>query len=431
MAQTTFTLDKSKVFVTGLFWQPLSGTQSESRRETKSIAQEQGLDLAVWLTSPSLQVGLGSSNEGAQKGMFSAAAVISKTLEIESNARDFIVVTEVPGGWLYVAQRDGVILTDGDRIGSEDEIKTRLLRDLSLSDWSLVIAPDHWGVHGSVGERAFLDFLPRKDDKVIYKKWWALQPLDKFSGVLSGKNVLLTMVIVGVMFFGNAQYKQWQAKKAAAEAARIAAEQAASFDAQNQKIILEHPWKKQARAQETLQACMNAMGKVKTLWPGNWNPEEATCANGSFTVLWRRGEFGWVEHLRQVLPNVVVSSDASSASVTIPVEFKSLESDEPVPSESSRTLDMHIVAQKYRFVVEITPLETKVEKPPMPGQEQAAPPPPKDWREIKWSAKNSALPPSVVLTALDGNGFRVNQLQANFRNGIITWNMEGIQYVQP
>ena len=423
----TFELDKSNIFVSGLFWQPLSGAASERNKETKRLAVELQFDLAVWRTTTALQVGLGSVSDGLKPGFLSAAAVISKTLEIEFGARDFLCATEIPGGrWLYVAQREGVILPDGDIVGGEDKIKSRLLSDLSLGEWSLVYAPEHWGIHGSAVERPFADFLPKKSGKNDYKKWWGLRPIDRWSSFRSkpSKIIVPAIIVASLVAGGMYAYKAWQNKKVA-EAARIAELQAAANGTPIK--LIEHPWKSQAVARAYLASCITAMGQVKSLWPGNWTPQTVTCSNGSLSVKWKRQEYGWIKHLREVEPKAILSSDGETASLSIPLTLVN-GTDESVPKESERILTMYGAAQEYRFAVMIASPLTPVA---MPGQENANKPQSQDWRELKWSAKGITLPPDVVLAALDGKGFRLTQAQAVFNGGIITWNMEGMQYVKP
>lgn len=425
---STFELDKSKTFVSGLFWQPLSGTSADRNKETRRLATELKFDLAVWRTTTAPQVGFGALSDGLKPGLLSAAAAISKTLEIESGARDFLCATEIPGGrWLYVAQREGVILPDGDIIGGEDEIRSRLLSDMSLGNWPLIYAPEHWGVSGAAEERQFADFLPKKSGKNNYKKWWGLQPVDRWAALRAKPSKIIVPVIIlsAIAAGGMSGYKTWQAKKIA-EADRLAEMQAAAAGSPI-KPPVEHPWKSQANARVYLASCMNAMDQVKSLWPGNWTLQDAVCANGSLTVKWKRQEYGWIEHLRAVEPNAILSSDGETALLSIPfVIAKGI--DESVPKESERVLTMYGAAQEYRFAVTIISPPMSVA---MPGQENANKPQIQDWRELKWTANGITLPPDVVLSALDGNGFRLTQARAVFNSGIIIWNLEGMQYVQP
>jgi hypothetical protein len=218
----TFELGRGHTFVSGLFWLPLPGTLRDYKKETENLARETNCDLAVWRTSSALQVGLGSTEKGLTPGLLSAAAVISKSLEIEPGAKeykDFLCATEVPGGaWLYVAQREGVIMPDGDFLGTEDEVRSRMLSDYSVSQWNVIIAPAHWGMKDSK-ERRFEEFLPQKAGKTDYKRWWGLAPVKR--------DVIKTMtpiiIIAVALLAGLIGYQKWQANKAAEELARLAA----------------------------------------------------------------------------------------------------------------------------------------------------------------------------------------------------------------
>ncbi len=426
---STFELDKSKTFVSGLFWQPLSGTSTDWNKETRRLATELKFDLAVRRTTTAPQVGYGAISDGLKPGLLSAAIVVAKTLEVESDARDFLCATEIPGGrWLYVAQREGVILPDGDMIGGEDEIRSRLLNDMSLGNWSLIYAPEHWGV-SNAKERPFEDFLSKKSGKNVYEKLWALQPVDRWASLRSkpSKIIVPVIVVATIVAGGMYGYKTWQAKKLVEEnrLAELQTSQAVPTGSPIKPV--EHPWKSQANARDYLSSCMNAIDHVKSLWPGNWTLQDMVCANGSLTVKWKRQEYGWIKHLLEVEPNAVLASDGETAFLSLPLVLQNGR-DEPVPKENERVLTMYGTAQEYRFAVTITNPPTAVV---MPGQENANKPQVQDWRELKWAANGITLPPDVVLSALDGNGFRLTQARAVFNSGIVTWNLEGMQYVQP
>lgn len=417
-----FELDKSRVFVSGLFWQPLSGMSSDRHKETKRLAEELNFDLAVWRTTAAHQVGLGSTAKGMKPGYLSAAAVISKTLEMEFGARDFLCATEIPGGlWLYVSQREGVILPDGDFIGGEDEVRSRLLEDMSVGVWRLIFAPEHWGIGGAEEERSFAEFLPKKAGKRAYMRWWGLRPVSRFRSIRvnSTKSIaflLLLMMVIGGAFYAYKSHKD----KEMAEAIRIA-----NLSATQPVVKPEHPWKKAPRALKYLESCRAALKEV-IIWPGNWSPQSATCSNDTLTLLWKKQEHGWIEHLLRIEPKAVISMDGATASVSVPLILGKGE-DEALVKETVRTIGMHSAAQRYRFSFTVEPA---ARPSVLPGQEQGTPTS-QDWRETKWSATGSLLPPEVVLGALNGDGFRVNTIQVVFAPGSFVWNMEGAQYVQP
>jgi hypothetical protein len=51
------------------------------------------------------------------------------------------------------------------------------------------------------------------------------------------------------------------------------------------------------------------------------------------------------------------------------------------------------------------------------------------WDELGWKAEGVSLP-EVVMDALDGNGFRLRAMSAQWQTGRLIWTMEGSQYVR-
>ncbi|MDK9702353.1 MAG: type 4b pilus protein PilO2 [Sulfuritalea sp.] len=415
----TFDLGRNRSFVAGLFWQPLPGTLRDRKKEAERLAKDLNFDLAVYRLTGALQVGFAKASKDVRQGMLSAAAAVSEILEAEQGARNFLCATEVTNGkWLYVAQRDGFILPDGDFLGAEDEVRSRMLSDISLDEWSMIFAPDHWGMSGAT-ERAFEEFLPKKSSgETTVLRGWALLPVK--NNPIRTLTPIVALVAMGVVWFYG--YQMWRDKQTAQENARIAAEQDAVA---NQPVKLEHPWKTEVRAGNFLSECMSAFTKVKTLWPGNWTPRDATCSGGVFTVVWLRQETGWIDHLRAVEPKAVLATDGSMASLMVPLALSGAE-DEAIPKEDERTLAIHGTGQRYGFKVGVT---TPPPPPALPGDKpnQAV----KDWKELTWKIDGVSLPPAVVLKPMDGPGFRVSRIKAVFKGGVMTWDMEGTQYVQP
>lgn len=422
--ENSFELERGRVFVGGLHWQALSAGPSEAKNEAQQLAKQLSFDLAVSRTTGAHQIGFASTADGYKPGMMSAAAVVSKTIEIESGERDFLCATELPDGrFLYVAQADGVIPPEGDFIASAETVRSRMLEDMSIGKaWNMVIAPMMWGMPDSV-ERAFEDFIPRKGGKLDFKhNWWALKPVKPNIASLA-KSALPFVVIGAVIALGAIGYKQWQQEQAAKEAAQLAAMQS------NEPIKeMPHPWKDKPRAQIAVAACATGFDSISTLWPGNWKPETVLCspAAGSMTVTWKRGEFGWIKHLLEVEPKANVSGDGSMATLVVPVSVSGTE-DETLVDERTRSLQMQMVAQQYGLMIN---LAAPPAPPTMPGSQPNDQMLPK-WRELAWAIKGSALPPENVVASLDGAGFRVGSVTARFSDGLIKWDLEGSQYVLP
>ncbi len=425
MAMHTFTIE-GQTFVAGLFWQPLAaGNNAERSKEVKSLAKELNFDLYIVRGTSAYCVGYGSGAKGIKAGTLSAAAVISKSIEEEHSVRDFIFTSQLPdGNWIYLSQRDGIILPDGDEIyASEDAARAKLLQDSSLGDWPFIVAPAMWGIANSQ-EGDFVSLIPRKaNGKIKVHKWWRLLPISSGAAVSANAGkILMACIIAAVAFGGFKFYKDWKQQKMMEEAARAAALQ---IDAQGKIQPPEHPWKNQPLASEMLSACLSALAQVR-LFPGNWDLTAVNCSNNALTVAWQPRKGGWIEHLKIVEPNIVVALDGSAASLTLPLPALQTGIDEQVSSQNDRLTAMYSAAQRYGVSFTATPPAPAPQ--PLPGQDPNVIP--KDWAEIGWRVESVDLP-HVVLTALEGNGFRMSAINGAWRNGKFNWMMEGTQYVQP
>lgn len=424
-----FALDRGRVFIAGLFWHALIA--SDPRGEARQIAKQQSFQTAVFrmIDGKVVQAGFGSTSGGHREGMLSAAAAVSKSIEMERGPRDFMVATKIPDNrYLYVAQRDGAIHPDGDFIGTEEEVQARVLRDQTIGNWGYIVAPAHWGILDSE-ERSFDSFLPRKSgDRIQYHRWWALQSIQR-----KPVRTLLTLVALAGLVGGPLYGYRWHQERLAAEQAAALAEQAAAAAGQVTVARPEHPWKKLPLARAFVAACMDGIDRIPSLAPGNWTMVELNCNGSTVGISWRRGEGGWIEHLRLVAPEVTTSADGQSASLSMPVTLPPGESDEVVLEERQRTLALHAVAQIYRFTGLSVSAAVAPAPPLLPGQQagQQPPPPPPEWKEMKWSMTGTAMTPGVVADALDGPGFRMSSIKAVLNGGSLSWSMEGTQYVAP
>ena len=186
------------------------------------MSEEQDFDLAVQRTSGVPQVGFGSVADGVRAGMLSVAAMVSKSLEVANRDRSFLCAMQVPGGnWIYVAQREGVVLHDGDLLGNEETIRARMMTDMSLIEWQTVFAPKHWGIPHAM-ERTFEELLPKRGAKYSFKSWWEIRPIRNtwLDAILGNWMVSAGAIVLLVGFGGYYFWEQWQTRKAMEELAQ-------------------------------------------------------------------------------------------------------------------------------------------------------------------------------------------------------------------
>lgn len=415
--------DKGKEFVAGLLWLPLASDTKKIKENTARLATEQNVDLVVHRKGGVIQVGLASTKDGAHAGLYSAAAVVSKTIEVESGDRNVLAAVQVPDGrWLYVAQRDGAILPDGDLLGDEDSIRARMLEDHSVGDWDRVYAPDHWGF-GNSEERNFVSFLPAKNGKIDYHKWWKIQPIGFSVGGLR-RYVVPVAVMMAIGFGASIAWNKWHQKKLADQMAQLS--MLKSMQTSQPKVI-PPPWPSQPSALAVSRACESVFNRA-ALWPGGWLLQDVKCSGSAMMISWSCEDSGRASFLKRVVPQAIISPDGKRASLSIPLELPKMNSkNEPAPGVEGVMTKMRDVAEKYG-------LDLKISQESAPSQLPGAPAPKqqeiKDWQSINWSVSKSALKPSDVIRLLDGDGFRLNSIGFEFANGSVGWSLEGVQYAK-
>lgn len=422
--------------VTGLLWQPLAGSNpSERLSEIKGYGKELNLDLQV-LQRENLCVGMAKSSASkagaaVKRGAVSLAAALSQKMHEQHNARDFILVMEIDSGvWYYLAQKDGVVLPDGDQVyGEEDVIKSRFYQDASLGEWTHSIVPGHWGISGSLEAPQLEQILPlagKGKGKFNPPKEWRLEPISISAGQLlaaNAKPIVVLVVVALALTVGFDQFKKWQRDQSIAEAARLAAELAAMQPA---AIPRPRPWGDIPHAADLMAGCMRATAGVQ-LFPGNWDLVGVNCSNGVVTISWRPRAYGWIEHLKQVVPDVVISLDGSLASSTKALPQFPAANDEDLYTANERLVVMYAAAQRFGVKFGATPAVSQAPQllPGQGGVPQEVP----LWEEVGWKAEGVTLP-ETVLAALDGNGFRLRSMSGQWVNGQFIWTMEGSQYVR-
>jgi len=414
-----FTVE-GRTFASGVFWQPLSSTaKGDGKAEALRVAAQLNANVAIWHPLSPPQVGLGTLSKSASaKKVAAAAAIVSKTISMEvEQPKAFLSATRIPDGrWLYVAQREGILLADGDQLSSEDEIRARLLSDLSLGTWPLIFAPAQWGIPNST-ERTFESYLPRKKGRITWHKWWELLPLNQSYNL----SIILGGVLVVLLIAGGVAYKIHLDKKAAAERAQLEAEQAI--------VPIPTPWVDQPQAMDVVRACGEAYGKLNA-FASNWDVIDSVCMDGTLTLKWNRGAHGWIEHFQAAQPTATLSPDGTSASVAIPVMSpKPAGIPEPLPKAAEHALAMLSSAQKVGFPLVLN--TNGASAIPMPGVSKPATAAPNGWKEIKWTVTGTPLAAHVIIEALSSPGLRVSKISENLGSQPTTFSIEGAQYVQP
>lgn len=418
-----------RTFVSGLFWQLLSGPSGSHEQEAATLARQISADLGVFRNGPMRQVGLCSSSSDAKPGYSSAAAIVSKTIEMERLGQNALVALPIPDGrFLLIIIEQGELLPEGDLIGDETAVHSHLYNVFADVQWDVVIAPTRWGVSGAM-ERTFESFLPKNFAKGF--GWWNLAPVGERA--LKSRRRKRTAVVVaaalitGLGMAGASYYKKVQAE---AEQRRLAEIAAAEAEAARQRQMLlqqEKPWKKKPSAVEAAAACESAMDAVP-IAPGGWSRESLVCdlATNLVSATFKRGEImqaGWLP------PNVIPDLTGQTASYVAPLRaLKAGQQEAAIPAETARR---HVMA-RIQTIGANAPLVV-IEPPMTPAQNGKPPQPiPVDW--TGWTFNfTTLLQPTTVVSQLAMPTLRINKITYGAANekssgGLKNWLIEGEIY---
>jgi hypothetical protein len=418
-----FEVERGRRFVAGLFWLPLGGTVANQRKHAVSVAKEQNFDLVVWRNGSTPAVGMASTKEGAQPGAYSAAAVISKTLELEGDFRSFLCAVQLADDrFLYVAQ-NGSILVDGDFIGTEDEVKRQFISHKStVRDWQIIIAPEHWGVADSE-ERSFHSFLPTNKEKVQYKKWWALQPIQRNIFKLVLKFGVIAAIAMG-SYYGWVEWKEHNNRLRAQEESEM-------FSKLNKVQTLQapHPWAAMSVPAVFADSCVEAMQRIPNLSPGKWKAQLMHCdQSGQMTASWSTQE-GTIESMLEANPGAVFSADYSAATLAERFDAMAGASDEPVHGAevASRAFVMALQKVGIRVALAEAPTPTFPVENTSEGKRQMI----ADWKSYSWDI-SSSISPQTLMPLLAAPGVRLTSVSLKpAEGGGLLWILKGVLYVQP
>lgn len=414
--------------VAGLVWHPVHQTGSARTKEIASLAKSSALDLKVMRGVDSPHVGFAKKSDGGKAGQIAAAAVIADAVSAASSIRNLLVAIRIPddkGQYIFVAVHGGVILADGDMVGTRDEVRVRLTSDTSYGSWDAIICPGDWGV-GNSQEKDFAEFF--NDEALKGMNKWALKEVS-----FAWEKYLIPAVSVAILVTGAAfGVNYWSHKKAAAaEALRVQNE----LIAEGQKATIAapiKPWPLLPLSMPFAVACSDAHQRVGET-AGNWRLVAIDCADGSLTARWEKpDDSAWISHLKAIRPDAVIASDGLSASVTTAaMASPSNNFKEVLPPQAGISLRYYDLAARFGMAVRVDPPVAPVAAPLLPGQQatpQVVAPP--AWLELNVQVITS-MDPVQAVGVLSYPGLRLKKISYTNKAGRIQYQLTGVQYVNP
>jgi hypothetical protein len=421
MASYVTLIEKHK-FVCGLFWQSLSRPR-ELKKEAIDLGRKIDSNLLVIrMDHSTAQAGFAHSREGGRCGMFSLAAIVSKTLAIEGAFYDgeqqavhnWLGVFKLPDGkWLYLAVRDANFLPNGDFVGDKDDVLDRLHSDYALGGWNVVIGEPEladMGFH-NFNARTIATLIPRKKDGSIrVYKWWRLYQID---GLPAWLPTVLAASAVGavaaVSWFGWRYYEQKQVERESELAIARAREQI-----QREASAAAHPWSRIPLPAVMVKTCMS---QFDHLTAGGWQLDSYLCTPDQQSYSWLRGS-STIALLHAQVPAALVDVSGDKASYARSLTMAAGNND--TLGEAQSTLEVLMSRfQAIGLAMKVTPV--LVPKPQ--GQEQQWQP---GWRSFLFSVSAHGVEPGDIAVMLNRPGVRIEKLV--YRGA--EWSLEGTIYAK-
>lgn len=294
-------------YLAGLFWYPLTDSGKELQKQIRTLSAEQH---AQWYVSRSDQVGLAlnlDDKSQVKPGTPSIAATIANKLA-KSGYRNFLVAYPTDDNrWLYVCSQNGLLLSDGDRVGDEEVVRERIQLEIdSGAELQLIVAPANWHVPNALS-------FGRKD--LFPETRWGLSKKSEFPGAAPVKvNVVRRLILlaigaslVGGGFFSWDFYQKHEAEIQMAAMARSAQEE-------QQRQANFKPWLIQPSLSYWGTTCADAiLGRAQDI--AGWVVKEAICdtKDKTVTVTWTRGPGAEARELMQIEPGVSINAETEPA----------------------------------------------------------------------------------------------------------------------
>lgn len=418
-------IDKHK-FVCGLFWQSLSKPR-ELTREATELGRRIDSDLMVIrMDHTTAQAGFGQNGDGVRRGMYSLAAVVSKTMAIEGAVYDgeqqpvhnWLGAFLLPEGhWVYFAVRDANFLPNGDFTGTKDEVLDRLHNDYALGGWNVVLGEDSlrsFGFH-NFQPRDIRSFLPRRANGTVHiRRWCALREIGArpawlpLAAALGG---LVAATAVGV--YG---WQHYQKQQAAAEA-ELAAQQVRER-LEREASVAARPWAKRTAPLALVRACQQQFAHPTA---GGWQLESYTCTQEQQVYAWKRGNSS-IAMLREQLPDVQMEASGDRANYVRALALKAGQNEDLLDSRNALEPVMS------RLQMAGVPIKVALALAPSaaPQPQSGAQPWQPAWRSFLFKLSASGMEPLELGELLNRPGIRVDKVMYQGSE----WTMEGTIYAK-
>ena len=420
-------------FICGLFWQSLS-RRHELRAEAAELAGRLNFDAMVLRIDRTFAgAGFASTREGAQLGLPSLGALVSKAIATEGAfydgrqqpAPNWLGAFLLPDGrWAYFAVRDGAFLPNGDWIGSSEEVFERLHSDYGLGGWNVVIGDPQLEVQGfhNFYARRIDDMIPRRGGKPHLPRWINLTRASRRAPV---REMLIAAVVLAVLAGGATGYVLYRRHRIEVEREQAFERMRAQLALQQPKPVIPHPWASEPRPDAFVHACLDHFAAIA---PGGWDLDEYVCRSSNVSYSWSRGGSN-VAMLMAAEPRATIDTNGEHATYVEPVMLPP-GGDEVLDGIHGVRLRMLSAFQLLGIALTFSPQSVAAPERGLAAQTLdrlhpgAAQPSAPAWQTWHLSAQLGEVGPDGVIKYLDEPGVRIETL--SYKSG--QWTLDGVLY---
>ncbi len=418
---------KRHEIVAGLVWHPLQESGPSPAKEILAYAKDSESDLKIVRGKERIHVGFAKKTDGAKPGLISAAAVIADALVVDGKGRNALVAIQLPddrNSYFYLAIRETMILADGDVVGTRDEIRVKLVGDVSYEGWDIVICPDEWGVGDSV-EKSFEEFF--NETALKNPKRWTLVEVS----IAWRKYVMPAFLIFALAVGGAFGWSYWSKKKALEAEILRQREAEAALGRRVAPTAPPKPWPLIPNPKTFAVACAKALETAGVV-AGNWVLDKIECESGRLSIRWNKTtESAWISHISATRPNVVLSQDGMAATLVQPALAPASERfDEILPPADQASLRIYDLASRYGLSVRVTPavITAPAALPGQPSPQSNAIP--SAWSELNFLIATQ-IDPRELADVIAYPGLRIQKISYAIRSGLYQYQITGVQYARP
>jgi hypothetical protein len=417
-----------------LFWQSLS-RRHELRAEATELATRLNFDAMVLRIDRGFAgAGFASTHEGAQIGLPSLGALVSKAIATEGAfydgrqqpAPNWLGAFGLPDGrWAYFAVRDGAFLPNGDWVASTEEVFERLHSDYSLGGWNVVIGDPQIEAQGfhNFYARSIEDMIPRRGGKPHLPRWLNLVPVSRHRRWRRIGLAVVVFAALGMVAWGAFRYREAKLQAARELAFERAREQLRAHPpSAGAAPRVDHPWAAEPLPSTFVRNCLE---NFVMLAPGGWQLDDYVCRSTNVSYSWSRDD-STVAMLVAVQPHAVVDANGDHATLVIPVSLAA-HGDENIDGVRGVRVRMLSAFQLLGIPLTFSLQRTAPPQKSVPanvlgklsGEREAA-----RWQTWRLSASLGELSPGSVAPYLDQPGVRLDKVSYQSRQ----WTVEGVIY---